>query len=199
MIPRDPFQVRLAGSGGQGVILAGVLLAEAGMHDGLEVVQTQTYGPAARLGAAKSEVVLSRHAIAFPEVGLPDAVVCLSRDAYRTYGSQLAEGGLRIVDQEVASGLATAPPDAVLLPITSTARQLQAGGAITANVVALGALVALSGAVSEDGVRRALGERMKPELRELNQRAFEAGLRLGAGMATSAPCNTERTVKGGAL
>lgn len=183
MIPRDPFQVRLSGSGGQGVILAGVLLAEAGMHDGLQVVQTQSYGPAARLGAAKSEVVLSHHEIAFPEVGLPDAVVCLSRDAYGKYGSQLAEGGLRIVDQEVAWGLATAPDGAILLPITSTARQLEPGGGITANVVALGALVALSGAVSEDGVRRALRERVKPEMLDLNQRAFDAGLRLAAAVA----------------
>jgi len=181
VIPRDPFQVRLSGSGGQGVILAGVLLAEAGMHDGLQVVHTQSYGPAARLGAAKSEVVLSRHEIAFPEVGLPDAIVCLSRDAYAKYGSQLAPGGLRIVDQQVASDLSVPPDGAVVLPIVLTARQLGAGGVITANVVALGALVALSGAVSEDGVRRALRERVKPETLDLNERALEAGLRLGTG------------------
>ncbi len=188
MIPRDPFQVRLSGSGGQGVILAGVLLAEAGMHDGLQVVQTQSYGPAARLGAAKSEVVLSRHSIAFPEVGLPDAIVCLSRDAYGRYGSQLAEGGVRIVDREAVSDLPAVPVDTIVLPITATARELEPGGAsvITANAVALGALVAVSGAVSEEGVRRALRERVKPETLDLNQRAFEAGLRLGRGAASPA-------------
>lgn len=184
MIPRDPFQVRLSGSGGQGVILAGVLLAEAAMHDGLQVVQTQSYGPAARLGAAKSEVVLSRHPIAFPEVGLPDAMVCLSRDAYGRYGSQLAEGGVRIVDREAVSDLPAVPVDAIVLPITATARQLEPGGAIAANVVALGALVALAGLVSAEGVRRALRERVKPEMLDLNERAFEAGLRLGAGAAS---------------
>jgi 2-oxoglutarate ferredoxin oxidoreductase subunit gamma len=184
MIPRDPFQVRLSGSGGQGVILAGVLLAEAGMHDGLQVVQTQSYGPAARLGAARSEVVLSRHPIAFPEVGLPDAMVCLSRDAYGRYGSQLAEGGVRIVDREAVSDLPAVPVDAIVLPITATARELEPGGAITANVVALGALVALAGLVSAEGVRRALRERVKPEMLDLNERAFEAGLRLGAGAAS---------------
>lgn len=183
MIPRDPFQMRLSGSGGQGVILAGVLLAEAGMHDGLQVVQTQSYGPAARLGAAKSEVVLSRHPIAFPEVGLPDAVLCLSRDAYGRYGSQLAEGGVRIVDREAVSDLPAVPADTVVLPVTATARELEPGGAISANVVALGALVALTGVVSEEGVRRALRERVKPEMLDLNERAFEAGLRLGAGAA----------------
>jgi 2-oxoglutarate ferredoxin oxidoreductase subunit gamma len=183
VIPRDPFQVRLSGNGGQGIILAGVLLAEGGMHDGLQVVQTQTYGPAARLGAAKSEVVLSHHEIAFPEVGRPDVVVCLSRDAYGKYGSQLAEGGLKIMDRDAASALGTPPVGAIVLPITSTARELEPAGAMTANVVALGALVALSGAVSEEGVRRALRERVKPEMRDLNQRAFDAGLRLAAGVA----------------
>jgi 2-oxoglutarate ferredoxin oxidoreductase subunit gamma len=185
VIPHDPFQVRLSGSGGQGVILAGVLLAEAGMHDGLQVVHTQSYGPAARLGAAKSEVVLSRHEIAFPEIGLPDAVVCLSRDAYVKYGSQLARDGLRIVDEQVASELPVAPDGAIVLPIIRTARELEAGGAITANVVALGAFVALSGAVSEDGLRRALRERVKPETFDVNQRAFDAGLRLGAAIAAA--------------
>jgi 2-oxoglutarate ferredoxin oxidoreductase subunit gamma len=179
VIPRDPYQVRLSGSGGQGVILAGVLLAEAGMHDGLQVVHTQSYGPAARLGAAKSEVVLSRREIAFPEVGLPAAVVCLSRDAYAKYGGQLAPGGLRIVDQQVVSELSVPPDGAVVLPIIATARQLEAGGVITANVVALGALVALSGAVSEAALRRALRDRVKPETLDVNQRALEAGLRLG--------------------
>ncbi|HET7296716.1 MAG TPA: 2-oxoacid:acceptor oxidoreductase family protein [Gemmatimonadales bacterium] len=186
MIARDPFQVRLSGSGGQGVILASVLLAEAGMHDGLQVVQTQSYGPAARLGAAKSEVVLSHHQIAFPEVSLPDAVVCLSQDAYRKYGGQVAEGGLRIVESDVAAGLPAAPAGTILLPITSTARDLGPDGVITANVVALGALVALSAVVSVEGARRALRERVKPETLELNQRAFEAGLRLGAGTAAIA-------------
>lgn len=78
MKPRDPIQVRFAGAGGQGVMLAGVLTAEAGMHDGLHVVSTQSYGPEARLGAAKSEVVLSRHEIVLPDVRVPDVVVCLS-------------------------------------------------------------------------------------------------------------------------
>ena len=185
MIPRDPFQVRLSGSGGQGVILAGVLLAEAGMHDGLQVVQTQSYGPAARLGAAKSEVVLSRHPLAFPEVGLPDATVGLSQDAYGRYGNQWAEGGVRIVDREAVSDVSAVPVEAIVLPITATARELEPGGAITANVVALGALVALAGVVSAEGVRRALRERVKPEMLDLNERAFEAGLRLGTAAAAA--------------
>ncbi|HYL20952.1 MAG TPA: 2-oxoacid:acceptor oxidoreductase family protein [Gemmatimonadales bacterium] len=185
MIPHDPFQVRLSGSGGQGIILAGVLLAEAGMYDGLHVVHTQSYGPAARLGAAKSEVVLSRREIAFPEVRLPDVLVCLSRDAYERYGNALAPAGLRIVDEQAVSDLASAPEGAIVLPIVRTARELGASGAITANVVALGALLALSRAVSETRVRRALGERVKPETLDLNQRALAAGLALGATVSVS--------------
>ncbi len=198
MIPRDPFEVRFSGSGGQGVILAGVLLAEAAMHDGLQVVHTQSYGPAARLGAARSEVVLSHREIAFPEVRRPDVLVCLSREAYVKYGTELADGGLRIVDQQVASETPTPAEGAVALPIVATARELGAGGVITANVVALGALVALSGVVSEPSLRQALRQRVKPELLDLNQRALEAGLRLGTAAAGRPPQIREGTRRAGA-
>lgn len=181
MIPRDPFQVRLSGSGGQGVILAGVLLAEAGMYDGLHVVHTQSYGPSARLGAAKSEVVLSHREIAFPEVTLPDFLVCLSRDAYAKYGARLAPGGVRVVDQLVPADTVEAPGSTLRLPVLQTARELGPGGAITANVVALGVIVALSGIVSEASLTRAIRERVKHATLDLNRRALEAGLHLGAG------------------
>jgi len=195
MIPRDPFQVRLSGSGGQGVILAGVLLAEAGMYDGLHVVHTQSYGPAARLGAAKSEVVLSHGEIAFPEVTLPDFLVCLSRDAYAKYGAQLAPGGVRVVDRQVPAETVEAPGSVLRLPILQTARELGPGGAITANVVALGVIVALSGIVSEPSLARAIQARVKRATLDLNGRALEAGLHLGAGTGkewSDVPQATER-------
>lgn len=178
----DPVQVRFAGTGGQGVMLAGVLVAEAGMHDGLRVVSTQSYGPEARLGAAKSEVVLSRQEIVLPEVRVPDVLVCLSSDAWRKHGRPLAAGGLRIVDERAIPPGEESTPDTVVLPILATARDLGPGGELSANVVALGAFVALTGAVSEASVRRALASRIKPALLDQNERAFAAGLALASGM-----------------
>ncbi len=175
----DPIQVRFAGAGGQGVILAGVLLAEAGMHDGLHVVATQSYGPEARLGAAKTEVVLSRRPIVFPEVRVPDLIVCLSEDAYRKYARPLAPGGLRLVEESaVVAADPEREPGTVTAPFIATARALGSNGGVAANVVALGALVALSSVVSEASLRRALSQRVKPALRELNERALAAGLAL---------------------
>ena len=95
----DPLRVRLSGRGGQGIILAGTMLAEAAMEDGLHVVQTQAYGPEARLGASKSEVVISTREISFPEVTVPDLVLVFSRDAYLKYGKQVAAGGFVLVEE----------------------------------------------------------------------------------------------------
>jgi 2-oxoglutarate ferredoxin oxidoreductase subunit gamma len=177
--PVDTVRIRFAGAGGQGVILAGVLLAEAGMHDGLHVAGTQSYGPEARLGAAKAEVVLSRQPIVSPEARIPDFIVCLSEEAYRKHAHPLAPGGLRLVDEATVGNEAALEGETVVMPIVATARGLGEGGAVTANVVALGALMARSGAVSEASLRRALRDRVKPALLELNERALAAGLLLG--------------------
>jgi 2-oxoglutarate ferredoxin oxidoreductase subunit gamma len=186
MTPGDPVQVRFAGTGGQGVMLAGVLVAEAGMHDGLHVVSTQSYGPEARLGAAKSEVILSRHEIVLPEVRVPDVIVCLSADAWRKHGRPLAAGGLRIVDERAIPPGEESAPDTVVLPLLATARDLGPGGELSANVVALGAFIVLTGVVSETSVQRALRSRIKPALLELNERALAAGQALAAGAAVLA-------------
>lgn len=188
----DPIQVRFAGAGGQGVILAGVLLAEAGMHDGLHVVATQSYGPEARLGAAKTEVVLSSRPIVFPEVRIPDLIVCLSEDAFRKYAQPLAPGGLRLVEETVVDAGVELEPGTVTAPIIATARALGPNGSVAANVVALGVLVALSEVVTEASLRRALGERVKPALLGLNERALAAGLALQAREHTPSGMRLER-------
>jgi 2-oxoglutarate ferredoxin oxidoreductase subunit gamma len=186
MTPGEAVQIRFAGAGGQGVMLAGVLLAEAGMLDGRHVVSTQSYGPEARLGAAKSEVVLSEHEIVLPEVRVPDIVVCLSAEAYRKHGQVLAAGGVRIVDERAVPEGEAPLPGTVVLPLLATARGLGPGGDLSTNVVALGALVAMTTVVSEGSLRRALGNRIKPKQLELNDRALAAGLALGAGQASAA-------------
>src|SRR5512136_882491 len=97
-------EVRMAGEGGQGMILAGIILAEAaGIYGGKNVVQTQSYGPEARGGASKSEVVISDGEIDHPEVLEADIVVTLSQEAYDKYAASLKPGGLLIVDDEKVS------------------------------------------------------------------------------------------------
>lgn len=182
-LPRDPYQVRFSGAGGQGVILAGVLLADAACAEGLQVVQTQSYGPEARGGACKSEVVLSTGPIAFPEVDRPDAVVCLSAEAMRKFAVS-APGSIRLVDESACAGQQPAAED-VVLPIARTAAE--AGGELVVNVVALGALAGLTGIVSPQAILAGVRQRVRPEALALNQRALEAGVRLGLGAAAPVP------------
>ena len=162
-------------------MLAGLLLAEAGMHDGLNCVQTQSYGPEARLGSAKSDVILSSAEIAFPQVVQPDLLLCLSRDSYLKYGTNLVEGGMRIVDSSVTFDVDVT--DSIVLPIVDTAEQV--GGAISANVVSLGVITTLRDLVSEASLRRCLEQRVKPKHLALNIRAFEAGIELASAVGAT--------------
>lgn len=181
---REPLGVRLSGRGGQGVMLAGAIFATAAMYDGRHVVETPTYGPEARLGATKVEIVLSEHEIAFPAVEKADLLLCLSRDAYVKYGRAVAPDALVVVDETALPTSADLPPGLVRLPLRAVAREL--GAEMVTNVLALGAIVGLSDAVSSRSLERAVEEavRGKDELREVNRRALQAGLDLGrAGRA----------------
>ncbi len=168
--------VRLAGRGGQGVMLAGFLLAQAAITDGLHVVQTQSYGPEARLGAAKSDVILARSEIAYPEVIAPDIFLCLSHDALVAYGTTVQPEVMSIIDERAVGDLDT--DGAIVLPLADTARDCAA--AVATNVVGLGALIGIAHPVSERSLREALAARVAPESLALNTRAFTAGLRLAA-------------------
>ncbi len=173
----DAIGVRLAGRGGQGVMLAGFLLSQAAMEDGLNVVQTQSYGPEARLGAAKTDVILSANEIAYPEVVAPDVFLCLSHDAFVAYADNVAPGAVSVLDNHAASGLDSG--EAIVLPLVDTAREC--GAALATNIVGLGALVGIAGLVSERSLREALAARVAPDSLALNTRAFTAGLWLGSG------------------
>lgn len=173
--------VRIAGRGGQGVMLAGFLLAQAAMSDGLNVVQTQSYGPEARLGAAKSDVIVSPQEIAYPEVVAPDVFLCLSHDAFVAYWHSVGPHALSIIDERAAHGFETS--GAVVLPLTAAARQC--GAVLATNIVGLGALVGIAGVVSEQSLREALAARVAPDSLELNAKAFAAGLELAQQTAST--------------
>lgn len=174
-LPKDPYHIRLTGRGGQGIIMAGILVAEAGMFDGLNVVQTQSYGPEARLGATRSEVILSHGEIAFPEIEKPDFLLCLSLDGYLKHGSILAEDGLRVVESKINKE--TTVNNALIAPLLEHAETV--GNVIFANVVALGVLQSLTNVVTQENLGAALERRIKPEFLELNKSALKEGFDLG--------------------
>jgi len=175
---KDPYQLRLSGSGGQGLILAGMIIAEAAVRDGKNVVQTQSYGPEARLGASRSEVIISSRRISSLEVLEPDLLLCLSRDSFNKYSSQVRRDTVIMID---STNVEAAEPPGVerfyRLPITEAAIG-EVGERITANVVALGALNELEGIVSWESLYRALRRRVPPHFRRVNERALQVGRRL---------------------
>lgn len=170
----DRTEIRLAGEGGQGMILAGIILAEAAaIYEGKNVTQTQSYGPEARGGASKAEVVIANGEIDHPEVLEPDILVALSKDACNKFAADLKPGGLMIVDAEKVAE--SAAPGAVRVPITRIAHETT-GRAITANIVALGVLVGLTGIVSREAVEKAVLARAPKGTEEMNRAALFKGL-----------------------
>ena len=167
------YEVRLAGSGGQGLILAGIILAEAaGIYDGKFVCQTQSYGPEARGGASKAEVVISDAEIDYPKAISPDVLLAMNQKSLDAFISDLKPGGLLLVDADLVK---EAPASRVLaLPFTRIAREL--GRAMAANIVALGALAQLTGAVSLASLTAAVLARVPKGTEDLNRRALTAGV-----------------------
>jgi len=181
--------VRLAGSGGQGIQLAGVVLAEAAIAAGWNAACMQTYGPESRGGASRCDVVLDRGEIYFPQARHPDVLVALSADACRCFLPDVRPGGLVLCD---AVAMVETPPPHLhcrALPIVETARTV--GTPLVANAVALGALCALTELVPLEVLARALAAR-RPEPR--NQRALQAGFSLGeaARLDGGSPVREER-------
>jgi 2-oxoglutarate ferredoxin oxidoreductase subunit gamma len=187
-------EIRFSGSGGQGILLAAAIIAEAAAALGRRVVQTQTYGPEARGGASKAEVIVASEPIDYPEVQHPDVSLVLSQAAYDKYAADTKPGGLLIYD----SGLVEPDPDdeSVVrcgLPFTQAATD-ELGKKVVTNIVAVGALVAVSSVVPADAVRNAVVSRVPARFKELNEQAYALGLRLGeeanAMLATSSSSRT---------
>lgn len=179
------WEVRLSGSGGQGLILAGIILAEAAIIDGQNVVQTQSYGPAARGGASKAEVIISPEEIDYPKVERPDVFLGLNQESVLKYMTGCKENALAIVDAGLVNHVPASKARVYALPITETARK-QVGRELVANVVALGALSALSGMVTKESVTTALLRRVPKGTEDMNRKALELGFGLAEQALTSA-------------
>lgn len=169
----DRYEVRLAGEGGQGMILAGVILAEAAVvHDGLNAVQTQSYGPEARGGASRSEVIIARGEIDYPKVMIPDLLLCMSQEACDKFYSQVKDDGWIIVDSSNVSRIPS--HRAISVPISEIAEKVT-GRRITASMVALGLVSGLSGLVTRESLTKAMTERVPAGTEEINSNALAAG------------------------
>ena len=178
-------ELRLAGSGGQGVILATVILAEAAILAGKYTAQSQAYGPEARGGSCKAEVLISEAPIGFTKVQKPTFLMVLTQKALDDYGRDLPENCVVLADESLQIPQELNLPHLTQLPILRTAQE-KVGKAMTANIVAVGAINALLGLVSQDVLREAVMLHVPKGTEALNARALEAGLALGSHKAASA-------------
>lgn len=174
----DKVQIRFGGYGGQGIVLAGTLLGRAAtLYDGREAVFTQAYGPEARGGASRADVIISDHPIDYPYVIQPDVLVVLFQEAYASFVGQLRAGGELIVEEDLVR-LDDSSRPVSLLPATRIAEEL--GNRIVMNVVVLGFLVGRTAVVSREAAEQAIRTTVKPRAVDLNLRAFDAGFQRAA-------------------
>ncbi|MBZ4653381.1 MAG: 2-oxoglutarate ferredoxin oxidoreductase subunit gamma [Peptococcaceae bacterium] len=172
-------EIVLSGFGGQGIVLGGIILAEAAaIYDDINATHNQSYGPEARGGASKSEVIISKEVIHFPEIEYPDVLVALTQEAANKFAPTVKEQGVLIVDSGVK--INDQIKDKVKLyslPITEMAVKV-AGSEIVTNMVTLGALVAITKVVSREALEKAMFSRIPKGTEEVNMKALAQGFAL---------------------
>lgn len=181
-------EVRIAGFGGQGVVLGGVLLGTAAaLYDKKNVTQTQSYGAEARGGAARSEVIISDTSIIYPKVLEPDIFVAMSQIALDKYIDDLKSGGTLIVDAELVEKL-PARSDISVYPVRfSKTAEEQLGRRIVANMIMLGFLTALTKITSKEALTEAVQTGVPKGTEEQNLKALEIGRNMAGSFSLQSP------------
>ena len=174
-------QVRLAGFGGQGIVLAGKILGKAAvLFENVNAVMTQSYGPEARGGACSADVIISESRINYPRVTVPGILVLMAEEASRTYGSNTGENAIILVNEDLVKTIPDRPGLKILkIPATSIAEKL--GRVIVANIVMLGFITGATGIVDYESMKQAILASIPKGTEKLNLSAFQAGYDHAAG------------------
>lgn len=170
-------EIRLTGSGGQGLILAGIILAETAIMQGDNAVQSQSYGPEARGGASKAEVIISDEDIYFPKVDKADIMLSLTQVAMDKYADTLKDDGILVVDSSIEVPEDLKAGKIISIPILNTAKEA-IGKSMVANIVALGAIQELSNIITKEYLEEAVLSRVPRGTEELNKKALQEGYNL---------------------
>lgn len=182
---KNRIELRFAGSGGQGVILASVILAEAAVIAGLQTVQSQAYGPEARGGVSKAETIVSREQIWFSKVTRPDFLLALTQASLDAYSASLAEGAVVMTDDSLRTPACLDSARVIRVPILRTAKEV-VGKAFTANIVSIGAINAALRLFDDETLLEAVRRHIPAGTEEINKKALAAGAALiGAEQAAA--------------
>ena len=171
----ERYEIRFSGAGGQGLITAGIILAEAAsIIEGKHAVQSQSYGPEARGGASKSEVIIADGPIDYPKATVVDACLAMTQEAADKYATGIKDGGVLLLDSDFAPRAPEGNFKVYKLPIMRTAKE-EIGREIVANVIALGAMIALTDVVSREAGEKAVLAKVPEAFVELNKKAYALG------------------------
>lgn len=170
-------EVCLAGVGGQGLALAGQILAEAaGIYDGRHVLQTDVHGVSSRGGHSRSEVILSDEEIDYPGIRHLDVLLAMTQAECDRFAGLLKEDGVLVADSTNVTSLPAIQARSYTIPLTQLARE-EVGSVLSTNIVALAAISVLTGVVSREALEKAVLARTPAKLKEVNRRALEVGFK----------------------
>ena len=173
-------EIRIAGYGGQGVILAAAVIGKAeAIYHGGHAVMTQAFGPEARGGSSSAQVILSSEPILYPNVTQPDVLVVMSQEAYTRFAPQLKPGGILITEQELVN-IDRMPTGIRVYGVTATRLAEELGRKMVLNIVMVGFFGAVTDLLDRDSLRQAVADSVPPSFRELNLRAFDKGFEYGS-------------------
>ncbi len=173
-------EIRLAGFGGQGVILSAIILGKAAsIHQGAFATMTQNFGPEARGGACSAQLIVSDSPVLYPYVGEPDILVVMSQEAYTRFAPELKDGGILIVEQDLVR-VTDLPRHTQVYSVPATRLAEQLGKRMVLNSVMVGFFTAVTRLLDPDAVRKAVTDSVPASFRELNLKAFEKGFEYGS-------------------
>ena len=168
-----------SGSGGQGVITAAIILAEAAvLYDNLNAVQSQSYGAEARGGSTRSDIIISDSTIHYPKVIQPNVLVCLTQDAYNKFYPIIRPGGLLVTDTRNVKTEKKVDAQQKELAMYETIME-DIGKPIVFNICMLGAVIRLTNLVKAKSVLKILERRIPKDFLEINRKALDIGIKLG--------------------
>jgi 2-oxoglutarate ferredoxin oxidoreductase subunit gamma len=180
-------EIRIAGFGGQGVILSAVVLGKAAsIYQGAYATMTQNFGPEARGGACSAQLVVSDSPVLYPYVTKPDILVVMSQEAYVRFGSELKDGGIMIVEQDLVR-VSDIKKEIQVYSVPATRIAEELGKRMVLNSVMVGFFTAITHLLDPDAVRKAVADSVPPSFRELNLKAFERGFECGTTALTASP------------
>ncbi len=176
-------RIIFSGSGGQGVITASVILAEAAvLYEGLNAVQTQSYGPEARGGATRADVILDTKEIRYPKVDQPNILICLTQESYNKFSELIRPGGLLLVDSHFVTLARKVDARQVGVEMYNAVME-KIGKPVVFNICVLGTLIGLEKLVKPESLLKVLERRIPSEFLDLNRKALSLGLELAENLS----------------